>query len=99
MAADALTLTAELMEALMRDPVALFKALSAYCHMQAEQQADAAHAVGVPTGPNPWGETAELIDMALMFWQEQEYPLEVKHRLMTSHLERITERVKSYLRP
>ena len=46
-----------------------------------------------------WGETAELIDIALMFWQEQEYPLEVKHRLMTSHLERITERVKSYLRP
>jgi hypothetical protein len=88
----------ELIEGLMQNPVTLLNALSAYCHVQAEQHSDEAHLAEGRAWPNHWAETAELIDLALAFWRDDD-PIDVRRCILTTRLESIKERVESYLRP
>jgi hypothetical protein len=89
----------EQLEALTQDPLEFFQGFSAFCHAKAEQLKAEAEIADTPGSSNHWAETAELIDLALTFWNEQIYPIDVRHRVMTMRLGGITRMVESYLRP
>ncbi len=88
-------MTSEQLEDLTRDPLAFFKGLSTWCHMQANQ-ADMERGHEIPPQRNVWADTTALIDLTVALWQQDDLPADMWRRIMAGHLEQIRQTVQSY---
>jgi len=91
-------MTSEQLEDLTRDPLKFFKRFSTWCHMQAKQAA-AARDHEIPAPRNVWADTADLMDLALLFWQQNKLPADTRRHDMATLLDQIRQTVESYLPP
>jgi hypothetical protein len=91
-------MTSEQLEDLTRDPLNFFKRLSTQCHIQVKQ-AEAEGGDKIPAPRNIWAETTKLIDLALLFWQQNERPADTRPSEMARLLDQIRQTVESYRRP